>query len=113
MTRIRVLQRAIKLLNSGFMPYDRKGQARDLDGNVVTVVHPDACQFNATGAVARAIFDFTGDPIQDRLPLWTSTMDVFRKKYGGWTAMYDAFEKMNKAEIIDLFQQQLDEWNDL
>lgn len=113
MTRIRVLQRAIRLLQSGFIPYDRKGQARDINGNIVTCAHPDACQFNATGAVVRAIYEFTGDPVQDRLPLWESTMKVFHDRYKGWTPMYNAFEKMSKAEIIDLFQQQLDEWNDI
>lgn len=113
MTRFRVLQRAIKLLQTGFHPYDHRGQAYDKDGKVVTVVHPDAVQFNATGAVVRAIFDFTGETVQQRIGLWTDSMDCFRKKYGGWTPFYNAIEQMSKEEVIALYEEQLKQWNNL
>lgn len=113
MTRIRVLQRAIKLLETGWMPDERRGQAKDASGNIVSVMHPDACFFTPTGAVARAIYLFTGDTVLERLPLWESSMYVFVRKFGSPTAMANAFEKMTKEEAIATFQQQLDEWNNL
>lgn len=113
MTRFRVLQRAIKLLQAGFHPYDGRGMAYDKDDNCVAHTHPDAVLFNATGAVARAIFDFTGETVKERQSLWSASMDNFRNKYGGWTPMYNAFERMSKDEIIALFQAQLDDWDNL
>lgn len=112
MTRIRVLMKAIKLLESGFIPYDYRSQAQDKAGNHVSYVHPDATRFTATGAVVRAIYDLTGDPAAERDGLWTDTMIEFKRQFGDhWTSMYDAFERMSKDEVLELFKNKLAEWN--
>lgn len=111
MTRIRVLMKAIKLLEAGYVPYDHKGQAQNDAGEVVSYVHPDACHFTATSAVLRAIYDTTGDPAHERDNLWNDTMIEFKRQFGGWLQMYIALEKMNKEQVLDLFKNKLAEWN--
>lgn len=113
MTRIRVLLRAIKLLEAGWLPYDKLGQARDKDHNLVSYMHPAAVKFTATGAVVRAIYELTGDPADQRDKLWTDTMISFKEEFNNsWTAMYDFFEKLeNKEQVIAVFKAKLEEWN--
>lgn len=111
MTRIRVLMRAIKLLEVGFIPYDHNGRALDANNNIVSVTHPAACQFCATAAVGRAIFELTGDHPQERDTLWTATMQPFKDHYQQWSIMYEELAKLNKEQILDLFRKQLETWN--
>lgn len=111
MTRIRVLMRAIKLLEHGFIPYDQQGQARDKRNNIVSIVHPDAIKFNATAAVSRAIFELTGDMRDKRDELWTATMQPFKDRYKQWSIMYEELAKLDKQQVLDLFNHQLNEWN--
>ena len=111
MTRIRVLKRAIELLEHGFIPYDHIGRVRDVNNNIVSVTHPMAAYFCATAAVGRAIFELTGDHPQERDQLWTATMQPFKDRYKQWSLMYSAFEQMTKEEVLETYTKQLEEWN--
>jgi hypothetical protein len=111
MTRIRVLMRAIKLLENGYIPYDHLTQARTVDDQPVSYLHPEAAKFTATGAVVRAIYELTGDPADQRDRLWDETLREFKQQYGGWFKMYVAFEQMNKEQVLEIFKNKLMEWN--
>lgn len=109
MTRIRVLLRAIKLLEQGVV-HRANNQAEDERGNPLSYMHPAAVRFNAAGAVQRAILDLTGDPADKRDALWQASLVDLRTQFGGWGHLYSAFEAMTQDEMISTFRKQLEKW---
>lgn len=109
MTRVRILQQAIKLLEAGFLPYG--GQiATDNVGHPVSYMHPYAVNFTVVGAVQRAILLTTGDHYNDRIPLYNAAFDPIIEKLGGILKASQWFETATQEEIITLLKQQLSEW---
>lgn len=111
----RVIQKAIEILETrDFCLFDdprfnRCGIARRADGTVTSPENLPATMFTLTGAVARAIYDLTGETWIQRATLYDSVMNKLQSRVSyNHRFFLNHCDKLNRDGCIKLLKEVLD-----
>lgn len=110
MTRIRILQMALKLISDHYLPLSRTCFATTAVGENVSYMHPDAVNFSLVGAIERAIFNQTGDHYELRGELYGDSIDPLIRRLGGIGPSRLFLETATEKMVKHLVNEQLEEW---